>query len=160
MRYKKSESHTRQDHMKKSGNKKEARKIIKLNNWVEATDKGHNRSEPDIVKNPVFWHVTPYGSCKNWRFGRTHRLHNQADRNRRARYNVSRNRSSFFWLLVIANVVSSSPLLVTLSMEATRSYETSVLTKVTHRNIPEDGVLYSQLRGNLKSYIALIGWTL
>jgi hypothetical protein len=36
----------------------------------------------------------------------------------------------------------------------------SVLTSATRRNIPEDGILHSHRRGNLKSYIALTGWTL
>jgi hypothetical protein len=57
-------------------------------------------------------------------------------------------------------VVPSSPILVTLMMEALRSSETSVLTRATRRNIPEDGILHSHHRENLKSYIALTGWTL
>jgi hypothetical protein len=40
------------------------------------------------------------------------------------------------------------------------SSKTSVLTKTTRRNIPEDGILHSDSRENLKSYIALTGWTL
>jgi hypothetical protein len=60
-------------------------------------------------------------------------------------------------LLVTASVVPSSSILVTLMMEAVRSSETSVLTRVTRRNIPEDTTLHSHCRKNLKSYIALTG---
>jgi hypothetical protein len=63
-------------------------------------------------------------------------------------------------LLVRDSVVPSSPILVTLMKEALSSSETSVLTTATQRNIPEDSILYSHRRENLKSYIALSGWTL
>jgi hypothetical protein len=63
-------------------------------------------------------------------------------------------------LLVTACVVLSLPILVTLMKEPLRSSDTSVLTRATRRNIPEDGILHSHCRGNLKSYIALIGWAL
>jgi hypothetical protein len=62
--------------------------------------------------------------------------------------------------IIRANVVPSSPILVTLMMEAIRSFETSILTRATRRNIPEEGILHSHGRENLKSYIALTWWAL
>jgi hypothetical protein len=63
-------------------------------------------------------------------------------------------------LLVEDNVVPSSLILVILSIEALGSSETSLLTRAIWHNIPEDFILHSQRRENLKSYIALTGWSL
>jgi hypothetical protein len=38
--------------------------------------------------------------------------------------------------------------------------ETLVLKRAIRRNIPEDAILHSHGRENLKSYKALTGWTL
>jgi hypothetical protein len=97
-------------------------------------------------KNGVFWDVTPCGSCKSRCFGGT--------------WNHLVFLRSVRRLLVAACVVPSSPILVTLIKEAPVSSETSVLTRATRHNIPEDDILHSHCRENLKSYIALTVWTL
>jgi hypothetical protein len=63
-------------------------------------------------------------------------------------------------LLVTTNVVHTSPILLTLMMEALGSSETSVPTTATRRNILEHGILHSHRRESLKSYIALTCWAL
>jgi hypothetical protein len=61
---------------------------------------------------------------------------------------------------VTPSVVPSSPILVSLMTGEIRSSETSDRTRATRRNIPEDSIFHSHSREDLKSYIALPGWTL
>jgi hypothetical protein len=68
--------------------------------------------------------------------------------------------TTVFRLLVTANVVPRSSILVSLMWEAICSSETLVLGRATRRNIPEDDILHSHRRENIKSYIALTGWAL
>jgi hypothetical protein len=57
-------------------------------------------------------------------------------------------------LLVTANV-PSSPILVTLMIEAICFSEMAALTRATQHNIPEDGILHSHHYENLKSYMLI-----
>jgi hypothetical protein len=92
------------------------------------------------MKNTVCWDVTPCGSYKNRRFGGTCCLHCQGD--------IVFLRSALRFL-VTANVDPSSSIIVTLMMEALRSFEMSVIIRATRRNIQEGDFLHSHGRENL-----------
>jgi hypothetical protein len=65
---------------------------------------------------------------------------------------VTSNRST-----ITANVVPNSPIVVTLMMVPVFSSEKSVSARATRPYIPEDDILHSHRRENLKSYITLTG---
>jgi hypothetical protein len=114
------------------------------------------------------------GSSKNRRFEGTYHRHHQDEKNHRTRnvynnyqprhvwkiyYNYTVFLSRMLRLKIIAKVPSSKILLPRI-MDVIRFSETSVLTIVTGRDIPEGGILHSLRLENFKSYIALTGWTL
>jgi hypothetical protein len=80
----------------------------------------------DILKDAIFWDVAPFRSCVSQRFGGTYRLHLQGRKICKRGTSVNR------WLSAAS--------------------KTSVHTRSTWLQIPEDGILHSHCHENLKSY--------
>jgi hypothetical protein len=80
------------------------------------------------MKNAVFWEVAPCKSSMNRRFG-----------------------GKYLGLQTSAHAGSSLGDFSTLKAEEIRSSETSVHTRSIRRHIPEDSILHSHRRENLKS---------
>jgi hypothetical protein len=98
------------------------------------------------MKNVVFWDVKPCGSCNNQHFGGTYHLHHQGSTCSTLRRNTkyyTELHCRLLQLLVRANVVPSSPTVVTPMMEERRCSETSVPTRATRRHIPEGAIVLS-----------------
>jgi hypothetical protein len=82
-----------------------------------------------IIKNAVLLDVMPYGCCNYRRFRENYHLHQHDER-----------------IGELPKVVPTSPILVTLMMEVISFFKTSVITRTTRFNIPEDGILHSHRR--------------
>jgi hypothetical protein len=120
--------------------------------WISALSAGNTSIPPSPTEQDKIWgfHSGNYEEChrkllcrvalvKSRHFGGTRRLHHQGDKNQWAR------NCSMRWLLFTDNVVPSTPILVTLLMEALRSSETSALKTAKWRNVPEDRILQKKI---------------
>jgi hypothetical protein len=103
------------------------------------------------MKNGVFWYVMPCGSYKNRSFGELSASFIRVTRigELGTTLAVTSNRRK------LRRNKKCSLIPVNLMKEALSSSETSVLTRATRRNIPEDIILHSHRCENLKSYLPI-----
>jgi hypothetical protein len=72
-------------------NNKGIRTRNKEKEWEERAEIKGEKGALHLLKNAVFWGMTPCEPCKNRRFGGTYRLHHQGVKNQLGRKNVSSN---------------------------------------------------------------------
>jgi hypothetical protein len=92
------------------------------------------------MKNAVFWDVTSCDSYQNRRFGGN--IASIITATTIGELATDLATEARCRLLITANIISSSPILVTLMMEAICSTEMPGLTRATRRSFPEDSILY------------------
>jgi hypothetical protein len=121
------------------------------------------------LKYAVFWDVTPYVSCNNRRFGGVYHLLIMAticdlgtrlavtSNQTRCEELLRESRVLRLVLVVIANIVPRSPILVTLIMVIC-STETSVLIRATWRNTPAKNILHSHRR-EILTFTKILRWS-
>jgi hypothetical protein len=111
------------------------------------------------LKNGVFWDVMLCGSCKNRRFGGTYAPIIRVTRIGELGTTLAVTKCREHWMRVMANIVPSSPIFVTLMMEALSSPETSVLTRphdITSQKMP---LTIADVAGCLDTLVLSIGLT-
>jgi hypothetical protein len=95
------------------------------------------------MRNVVFWDIKPWSCRYNRRFGRTYRLHISVKTISELGTTFTVTRNAAAMATVTDDVAPSSLFIFILMMEAILVSEMWVLTSVTRRHIPENGILHS-----------------